>query len=163
MSSSAIQLFKDALQGVQFLHSNGWIHGDLKPANIGVNYHRAVLLDIGGAIQLSPGEKVPSTPGYGGTIYYLAPEREMQDYDNLIDVWSMGVIGYELRYGHHPWKMTHNPWRPGRRYEFLRPLFNNKYHQSMQYMNSDEDPEALKCEYITTIYIIRNANAMISC
>jgi protein kinase-like protein len=131
MKDKALLLFYDALQGLNFLHSHYWLHGDIKPANIGIDGHRAVLLDIGGAVLRRPGEKVPPTPGRGGTVWYLAPERELQPYDKLVDVWAMGVIGYELSFGHHPWKSQYNPWRPGK-YEKLRPGFHDNYIEAME-------------------------------
>jgi serine/threonine protein kinase len=131
MKIKALQLFYDALLGLDFLHSHGWLHGDIKPANIGIDGRRAVLLDIGGAVKLGPGEKVAPTPGRGGTVWYLAPERELQPYDKLVDVWAMGVIGYELTFGHHPWKSQYNPWKPGK-YEKLRPGFHDSYIEAME-------------------------------
>ncbi|KAI9737400.1 MAG: hypothetical protein M1834_009554 [Cirrosporium novae-zelandiae] len=126
-----MKLFHDALQGVHFLHSHGWIHGDLKPGNIGINGARAILLDIGGAMQLHSGTLVPPTPGHGGTLWYLAPEREMQGYNCLVDVWAMGIIGYELACGNHPWKFFINPWRSGADSESLRPTFHAMYRESI--------------------------------
>ncbi len=73
-----MHLFLDALKGVRFLHENNWLHGDLKPANIGIYGDRAVLLDLGGTKPFSATKKVPHTPGVGGTIVYLAPEQELQ-------------------------------------------------------------------------------------
>ncbi|WEW59610.1 hypothetical protein PRK78_005087 [Emydomyces testavorans] len=48
-------LFREALLGVNFLHSHGWIHADLKPENIGVRRRdppQVVLLDLGSAIKI---------------------------------------------------------------------------------------------------------------
>lgn len=138
IAPQAMQLFHDALKGLHFLHSHGWLHGDIKPANIGIIGARAVLLDIGTAIQLRPHALVPPTPGGGGTIWYLAPEREMQHYNYLVDVWSMGVIGYELTYGYHPWKLSKNPWRPGKEHESLRPVFHAKYREASHRLDRDK-------------------------
>ncbi|KAM5429699.1 putative non-specific serine/threonine protein kinase [Microsporum canis] len=131
-------LFHDALLGLNFLHTHNWIHGDLKPGNIGIlnNGTRAILLDFGEAVRLEPGERLPTRPGRGGTVNYLAPERELQDYDRLIDVWSMGVIGFEILHGHHPWKLALNPWRSGSRFETLRPIFNEAYRKAIYKIES---------------------------
>jgi serine/threonine protein kinase len=131
-----LDLFRSALQGVNFLHSNGWLHGDLKPANIGIHKSQAILLDLGSAIRLGPGQLVPETPGCGGTKGYLAPEREMEEYGFPVDVWSMGVIGFEILHQTHPWHFVSNPWRRG--HEFLQPEFHEKYQQAMLQLTTPE-------------------------
>jgi serine/threonine protein kinase len=140
LSEQAVQLFYDALQGVHFLHTHFWMHGDIKPANIGIDGNKAVLLDLGSAIQLNPGLKVQATPGQGGTIWYLAPERELRPYDHAVDMWAMGIIGYELLFGYHPWKFKYNPWRRGPAYEPLRTEFQNKYQEAMERLRNCDNP-----------------------
>ncbi|KAM5505383.1 hypothetical protein McaMca56_000027 [Microsporum canis] len=128
-------LFYDALIGLNFLHSNNWVHGDIKPGNIRIldgNTPRVVLLDFGGAVHLTPERQLPATPGRGGTVNYLAPERELQNHDHSIDVWSMGIIGFELLYGYRPWKIAVNPWRP---------TFHDGYRQSVEQMEKHNNTE----------------------
>lgn len=139
MTMVAATLFRDALLGLQFLHTHEWLHGDVKPQNIGIvgTPPRAVLLDLGSAIQADSKSHISATPGRGGTVHYLAPEREMQGYDHLADIWGMGVIGYELTYGHHPWQFAINPWRPGKSHEQLRQPFNLKYEKAMALLSDD--------------------------
>ncbi|KAF2191717.1 hypothetical protein K469DRAFT_695856 [Zopfia rhizophila CBS 207.26] len=118
------------------------MHGDIKPGNIGVQLprtgpltldelrkeSRVVFLDLDGASNLAtlPERRLPPKPGYGGIVGYLAPERELEhrSFDN--DVWAMGVTGYELRYGSHPWKFAQNPWRPDRP-DHLRREWKSRY------------------------------------
>jgi serine/threonine protein kinase len=129
MSLESVTLFRDALRGLRFLHSRGWAHLDIKPQNIGVLTHplRAVLLDLGQLSVLPIGYTLTATPGCAGTINYLSPEREMDEFGHGADVWPMGVIGYELTYGHHPFLFSANPWRGGYQYEKLRPSWREKY------------------------------------
>jgi serine/threonine protein kinase len=129
MSLDSVTLFHDALRGLRFLHSHGWVHLDIKPHNIGVltNPLRAVLLDLGQLSTLPAGYTLAATPGCTGTINYLSPEQEIDEYDHGADIWPMGVIGYELTYGHHPFLFATNPWRSGNQYENLRPLWRSKY------------------------------------
>jgi serine/threonine protein kinase len=138
-------LFHSALQGVRFLHSHRWIHRDLKPQNIGYTGSQAVLLDIGGAIRLDPGALAPATPGRGGTVPYLAPECEMQDYDDRVDIWSMAIILCELLFGSHPWMTFKNPWRAG--HERLRDKFDELYEQQIKKIGTD--PRAKQGESIS--------------
>jgi serine/threonine protein kinase len=104
---------------------------------MGVKNNRASLLDIGSAIDLKSPPLVTPTPGHGGTVWYLAPEREMQDFGLPVDIWSMGVIGFELVYGHHPWSFSSNPWRSGN--EKLRPSFHSKYDAAMSRHREETD------------------------
>ena len=46
--------------------------------------------------------------GTVGTISYLAPELELEDYDHSIDIWSIGIILFKLIYNYHPWKFSIN-------------------------------------------------------
>ncbi|KAI0859240.1 kinase-like domain-containing protein [Xylaria cubensis] len=94
MSMEAATILREALLGLKFLHDNDWIHKDIKPQNIGVirsNPPRAVILDVGQAVFLASGATLEATPGFGGTVGYLAPEREMTRYDKGADIWSYGV------------------------------------------------------------------------
>lgn len=130
MSFEAARLFCDMMAGIKFLHDNSWVHRDLKPGNVGVlmrDRYRAVLLDLGDAVQLPPGRKLDAAPGTNGTVNYLSPEREMTVYDHGEDVWSLGIIGYQLIYGYHPFMLARNPWRPGEAFEALRPTFQSHY------------------------------------
>jgi len=87
MPREAARVFRDMLLAVKVLHDNGWLHGDLKPPNIDL---------IGTRSALEP------TPGSGGTLNYIAPERELNPYDHSVDIWGLGCVGYELTYGRHP-------------------------------------------------------------
>lgn len=140
MTIEAARVYRDALLGVKAMHDQGWLHGDLKPPNIGVigTPQRAVLLDLGNAVHLKPGSTIPPTPGRGGTLGYIAPEREMEPYDHSVDIWSMGVIGFELTYGRHPWRFARNPWRSDRQdCESLRPDFNKRYEEAIDLLTRD--------------------------
>ena len=140
MSIEAAAIFRDALLGLKFLHDNCWLHRDVKLQNIGVlpgSPPRAILLDVGQAKFLDSGSTLPATPGRSGTVNYLAPEREMSEHDHAVDVWPMGVIGFELICGHHPFKFAANPWRPGEEYEQIRPAFHQRYQKAIDKMSAD--------------------------
>jgi hypothetical protein len=113
-----LRLFREALLAVQFMHSHGYMHRDIKPANIGI-YNLAapstVLLDLGCAVNPASGQVMP-TPGCLGTINYLAPEMEREPYTASVDVWALGVVGFELIFGSNPWPFHVNPWRSGSDY-----------------------------------------------
>ncbi|KAF2969142.1 hypothetical protein GQX73_g4381 [Xylaria multiplex] len=139
MTTEAAAAFRAALLGVKVMHDGGWLHSDLKPTNIGLigNPFRPVLLDIGTSKHIQAGGSLVPEPGTSGTIGYLAPELELKDYDHSIDIWSMGIILFELTYGCHPWKFSINPWRDGEDNEKLRPSFWKSYQNAIDKMAKD--------------------------
>jgi predicted ATPase/tRNA A-37 threonylcarbamoyl transferase component Bud32 len=88
-----------ALEALAYLHRRGILHHDLKPANVLLAHGRVRLLDFGLAVlanQQHDGESA-------GTLLYLAPEvLDGQPYTLAADLYSLGVIAYELLFGRHP-------------------------------------------------------------
>lgn len=106
-------LFKQVLEGLTFLHEHDWIHRDIKPGNLGIvslQPLRAVILDLGQAIQMQERALIPHTPEKVGTIPYLAPEMEVQPYRTEVDIWALGVVAHELFMGKNPFQSRQNPW-----------------------------------------------------
>ncbi len=99
------QSFKYFIQvsnAIYFLQKNNLIHRDLKPENILlIDYNIIKLCDFGWCVELS--SKKRST--YCGTTEYMAPEIVTQNnYDKSIDVWSLGILLYELIHGYSPFR-----------------------------------------------------------
>ena len=99
-------IIKNLLQGIEYLVQNGVIHRDLKPENIMFknkdDLNSLVICDLGIAGELKNlysymGDKC-------GTLTFMAPEILMnRQYDNLVDIWSTGIIMYILESGgSHP-------------------------------------------------------------
>lgn len=124
------------LEALEFLHSHKWIHGDVKPNNVGVrewngNHASIVLLDTEDAIYV-PGGYARSTPGTNGTVGWLSPERELDQFNATTDVWGVGITALWMLLGRHPWQFGHNPWRDGEMYERNRPFFHMEYEKVTQ-------------------------------
>lgn len=80
-----------------YLHRHGWVHLDVKPANIVELGGRAVLLDLSVARRIGEHET-------GGTFDYLSPEQARGDaVGETTDVWGLGVTLYEALAGAPPW------------------------------------------------------------
>ena len=120
------------LGALEFLHLNKWIHGDIKPSNIGVVSKGAsiILLDLDDAIY-APDNHLPPTPGTTGTIGWLSPKRELTGFSFAADVWSVGVIAIWLLFNRHPWPCSLNPWRSGYPYELRRPDFDHRFSKAI--------------------------------
>ncbi len=157
----AAYALREALIGVKVMHDGDWLHSDLKPANIGLfdKPYRSVPLDLGSSKQILTGSSLKCRPGTAGTIGYLAPELELEDYDHSIDIWAMGVILYELTYDEHPWRFSINPWRKGRDYEALRSSFKESYRYAANRMVKDYSSARASptSGYIHCQYPFRNA------
>ncbi|KAJ4214306.1 hypothetical protein NW759_010323 [Fusarium solani] len=129
------------LEAAGFLHANKWIHGDIKPPNIGVHHWNSekasiVLLDIEDAIHAPQGFAL-STPGCSGTVGWLSPEREMGQFDYTADVWAIGVAALRMLLGKHPWQFSVNPWREGHEFEGYRERFHAEYDRVTQVITSN--------------------------
>ena len=96
-------LFHQMVSAVQYLHKTcGVIHRDLKCENWMLSSSRSVkLIDFGFARRVIKGELLSTLCG---SLHYTAPELiKGEEYTNLIDVWSLGVILYAMATGQLPW------------------------------------------------------------
>lgn len=106
-------LFQQVCEGVHHAHQKGIIHRDLKPSNILVSVHgdRAVpkIIDFGIAKAITqPLTENTSYTEHGqllGTPEYMSPEQAdmaYQDVDTRSDIYSLGILLYELLAGATP-------------------------------------------------------------
>jgi len=108
-----LQLFLQVCQAVQHAHQKGIIHRDIKPSNVLVTLHdgtpRAKVIDFGIAKALDHPltDKTLHTElrSFLGTPAYMSPEQAdlgTADLDTRTDIYSLGVLLYELLIGHTP-------------------------------------------------------------
>ncbi|RHZ58784.1 hypothetical protein Glove_368g33 [Diversispora epigaea] len=101
-----IDLFRDIIIGIKFLHDNKIIHCDLHSGNILIitnDVFEAVISDLGFCQRVTSNSKNSKKPQMYGVIPYMAPELfkgEPHTFES--DVYSLGMIMWELTTGHKP-------------------------------------------------------------
>ena len=126
-----LRLFNEVCDGVKHAHQKAIIHRDLKPSNILVvevdGKPRPRIIDFGlakAAVVAVPGETLMTQVGtLLGTPGYMSPEQAdpgVQDIDTRTDVYSLGVVLYELLTGFLPFDT--NKWKNRRFDDVLREL-----------------------------------------
>lgn len=95
-------VLKQSLQGLESLHANHRLHRDIKSDNILYDLRgRVKLADFGFAVNLTKANQTRTS--VVGTPYWMAPELiKAEDYDQKVDVWSLGITGLEMAEGEPP-------------------------------------------------------------
>ena len=105
-----LRLFQSVCSAVQYAHRNLVVHRDIKPGNVLVAEDGTPkLLDFGIAKLLNPelAGEAPTATGLVMTPEYASPEQARGErITTATDVYSLGVVLYELLTGHHPYRLT---------------------------------------------------------
>jgi len=87
--------------GIGFLHDRGIVHRDLKPANVFRENGVVKIGDVGLSKFITPSRRSAQTESVG-TVYYMAPEVARGKYGSELDVYSLGIILFEMLTGKVP-------------------------------------------------------------
>lgn len=92
--------------GMNYLHSKNIIHCDLKPSNILLTNNNVLKISDFETHQLA---REPCRTDIYGTLPYMAPEMiRGEAYSFPVDVWSYGVVLWEILTGHEPYENSHS-------------------------------------------------------
>jgi len=105
--AETISILRDVARALEFAHSKGVTHRDIKPDNVLLAGSSAVVTDFGVAKALSEATDAGPLTSVGvalGTAGYMAPEQAAADpaTDSRADIYSFGVMAYEMLAGHTP-------------------------------------------------------------
>jgi serine/threonine protein kinase len=122
--SGALRIAANIADGLSEAHAKSITHRDIKPANIVIApTDRVKIMDFGLA-RLGGGAQLTKTGATLGTIAYMSPEQARGDpVDHRTDIWSLGVVLYEMLTGERP--------------------FRGDYDQAVIYSILNEEPEPL--------------------
>lgn len=98
----------EVISAVAYLHGEKILHRDIKPENIVMSLGVPKLCDFGWAAF----DDTLMHHTFCGTLDYVSPEmKDLGRYNHSIDIWSIGVLTFELLAGFPPFKQEISSWK----------------------------------------------------
>jgi non-specific serine/threonine protein kinase len=95
-------------EGLKEAHERGIVHRDIKPANIMITEKGQTKITDFGLAKLSSGADLTKASTIMGTVAYMSPEQAKgESVDHRTDIWSLGVMLFEIMTGHPPFQGDH--------------------------------------------------------
>ncbi len=102
----AVRLILPVARGLAYAHQRGILHRDIKPANILITENGEPMLSDFGIAKILEGEQATSLTSSGmavGTPEYMAPEQWKGQTTQQSDIYSLGIVLYEMIAGRKPY------------------------------------------------------------
>src|SRR5262249_59852692 len=109
-----LSLFRQAAEALRAAHAAGIVHRDIKPENLMVrpdgyvkvlDFGLARLLPVPAGTGRSPARADTEPAARMGTVHYMSPEQARRELaGSASDVFSLGIVLYELAAGRHPFE-----------------------------------------------------------
>jgi serine/threonine protein kinase len=98
----SVEILEQLCDAVQYAHEQGIVHRDIKPQNVLIQRGKHLLLADFGIARDTSDERLTMTGAGVGTVEYMAPEQAMGKGDQRSDVYSLGILLYQMVCGRVP-------------------------------------------------------------